>query len=92
MRFGGKVWMDCSVIPMTNLTVIGTGVQSSRFTKISQLFRPNACDRSIAMANQDFYEKMGFETTSVIKGDDVLFEIPASVSMDLLKLRGLIDG
>ena len=46
----------------------------------------------IAVANQDFYQKMGFETTSVIKGDDVLFEIPASVSMDLLKLRGLIDG
>lgn len=45
-----------------------------------------------AVANQDFYEKMGFETTSVINGEDVLFEIPASVSVDLLNARGLIDG
>lgn len=45
-----------------------------------------------AVANQDFYEERGFEATSVSVDDDVLFEIPASVSLKWLQTRGLIDG
>jgi hypothetical protein len=46
----------------------------------------------IAVANEEFYTEKGFQPTSITKDDDTLLELPATVAVQLLKDRGLIDA
>lgn len=45
----------------------------------------------IPVANEGFYMRLGFQSTDVTEGEDVLFELSAVSAIGLLKARGLID-
>ncbi len=44
------------------------------------------------VANEEFYTSKGFRVTTVVAGEETLFEIPTNDAMRLLTERGLFDG
>jgi hypothetical protein len=44
-----------------------------------------------AVANVEFYVKLGFQETAIGNGQERLYELPALAALDLLKQRGLIN-
>lgn len=46
----------------------------------------------VAVANEEFYIKLGFQATTMIKDGDRVFEISADKAIELLQSRGLINA